>query len=149
MKKLLSLPIIILMMAITFSHTSVQSQNSVKTVSLSSVTAPEPSVQFSISIPSRYADQIVRENADNTVFFYFKKSDGTNVFLFQVSRIDENQWVKIKEQLVQPTILAHKDGLVYYALATDRSKIKGEDGENYAKVYAQINQLINSIVITE
>ena len=135
-------------LVITFSFANAQSQS--ESMSAGGSQAPVvSSVQFNVSIPNDYSSYIIREEGDNAVYFKFKKSDGTSLFLFQVNKIQEGQWMLIKGQLVDPVMLAHKNGFIYYAQTTDKSRIKGSDAAMYQQIHDQLHQLINSIVITE
>ena len=138
----------IFIVIIMFNFAGAQSQSVIK--SFSALQVPDPAaVQFTISIPDEFNSHIVRENGDNAVYYNFKKSDGTTAFLFQVNKISESQWINVKNQLSNPTLLAHRDGYIYYAQSTDKNRIKGADNEAYQQIYERLPQLIGSIVITE
>jgi len=139
-----------LLLVIVFNAADAQSKNEMKLISSTSLQAPDPpAVAFAITVPDEYASHIIRENGDHAVYFQFKKSDGTTVFLFQVNKTEEAQWIKIKNQLSNPTVLAHKNGYIYYALTTDKSRIKGADNEAYEQIYGRLHQMVGTIVITE
>ncbi|MEO6167653.1 MAG: hypothetical protein ABIO46_07070 [Chitinophagales bacterium] len=146
--RLLSIAILILL--ITFNFMNAQSKSSVNSIAEIVSQLPEPaSVQFIISIPAEYSSTIIRENVENGSYFWFKKSDGSKQFLFQVNKISEGQWIGIKGQLNNPVILDHKNGSVYYVQVTDKSRIKGNDAVLYEQVYGRIRQMIGTIVITD
>ena len=154
MKKLLFYPapfLTMLVLLLTISYADAQSESALKKLSASDVQAASENaaVKFLISIPGVYTSRVTRENAEDAVYFNFKKTDGTTQFIFQVNRVSEYQWMLIKDQLNHPRILEHKNGFIYYALATDKYRIKGPDNEAYQQVYDHLNQIINSIVITE
>lgn len=149
MKKFISIGALMFLLAGIFVLAKAQTASSIK-LSPTRITVPEPtSVQFLISIPDEYTSKILRENGQDAVYFKFKESNGGSDFLFQVNRISEYRWVQVKSQLAHPIILDHKNGFIYYALKTDKSHIKGEDGEIYHQIYNQLQQFINSVVITE
>ncbi|HAP01317.1 MAG TPA: hypothetical protein DCQ93_05260 [Bacteroidetes bacterium] len=106
-------------------------------------------VQFTISIPDEVSSSISRVDAENEVDFYFKKQDGSDVFLFSVNRVSENLWVNIKDQVGSYQLLDHRGGYIYFVSKTDKSKLKGEDSEKYSAVFSQMDVLIKSIKITE
>ena len=154
MKKLLFYPaplLAMLVLLLSISYADAQSESVLKKLPASDVqaTTENSAVSFQVSIPGDYTSKITRENAQDAVYFNFIKSDETTQFLFQVNRISEYQWMLIKDQLNHPWILDHKNGFIYYALATDRSRIKGNDNESYQQVYDHLNQIIKSIIITE
>lgn len=154
MKKLLSYPasfLTILVLLITISFADAQSESALKILSASELKAASENaaVTLQVSIPGDYTSRVTRQNAEDAVYFNFKKSDGTTQFLFQVNRISEYQWMQIKDQLNHPRILDHKNGFIYYALPTDKYRIKAPDSEAYQQVYDHLNQIITSIVITE
>lgn len=140
----------ILMLIITFNFLNAQPKSSINSITEIVSGVPEPaSVQFTISIPAEYSSTIIRENVENGSYFWFKKSDGSGQFLFQVNKIAEGQWIGIKGQLNNPTILDHKNGNVYYVQVSDKARIKGNDAALYEQVYGRIRQLISTIVITD
>ena len=154
MKKLIFHPsplLAMLVLLLSISYADAQSESVLKKLSASDLQAApgNAAVNFAVSVPGDYTARITRENAPDAVYFHFKKSDGTTQFLFQVNKISEYQWMLIKDQLNHPRILDHKNGFIYYALATDKYKIKGPDNETYQQVYDHLNQIINSIIITE
>lgn len=106
-------------------------------------------VQFTISIPDEVSSSISRVDAENEVDFYFKKQDGSDVFLFSVNRVSENLWVNIKDQVGSYQLLDHRAGYIYFVSKTDKSKLKGEDSIKYSAVFSQMDVLIKSIKITE
>ena len=154
MKKLLSYPaplLALLVLLVTISFADAQSESALNILSASDLKAAseKAAVTMQVSIPGDYTSRVTRENAEDAVYFNFKKSDGTTEFLFQVNRISEYQWMLIKDQLNHPRILDHKNGFIYYALATDKYRIKGPDDEAYQQVYDHLNQIISTIAITE
>lgn len=154
MKKLLFYPtplLAMLVLLLSITYADAQSESALKKLTANDMQAASENsaVAFLVSIPGDYASTVTRENAQDAVYFNFKKSDGTTQFLFQVNRISEYQWMLIKDQLSHARVLDHKNGFIYYALATDKSRIKGPDNEAYQQVYDHLNQIINSIVITE
>jgi hypothetical protein len=154
MKKLLFYPaplLAMLVLLLTFTYAGAQSENALKILSASDlkVASEKAAVTFQVSIPGDYTSSVTRQNAENAVYFNFKKSDGTTQFLFQVNRISEYQWLQIKDQLSHSRILDHKNGFIYYALPTDKYRINGPDSEAYQQVYVHLNQIINTIAITE
>jgi len=150
MKKFISIGATVLLLSSAFIFAGAQTANSMKSLPASEATAPEPaSVQFLISIPDEFTSHIIRENGQDAVYFKFKGSNGGTDFLFQVSRISELQWLQVKSQLAHPVILDHKNGFIYYSIRTNKSHIKGPDSKTYDEIYGRLQQLINSIVITE
>src|SRR5262249_46508423 len=85
-----------------------QSANVVKSIPMADKSTTTSSINFQIAIPELYAPHIIRENDHDAVNFSFKKSDGTTEFLFQVNKIAENQWPKIKDQLQHPFLIDHR-----------------------------------------
>ena len=133
---------------LSFSFSNAQSQTAVKSATvLENYTAP--SFAFSVSIPDEFSPKVIRENVENSTYFKFKKSDGTTVFLFQVSKIPETQWLTVKNQVPGAKLVAHRNGFIYYTAATDKSRISGPDHDAYAEVYSHLDQFMSSVNITE
>lgn len=150
MKKFISIGATVLLLSGVFIFAGAQSTSTIKSLPASEVTAPEPAgVQFLINIPDEFTSHIIRENGDDAVYFKFKESNGGTDFLFQVNKISEYRWLQVKSQLGRPVIIDHKNGYIYYALRTNKSHIKGPDSKTYDEVYDRLQQLINSIVITD
>jgi hypothetical protein len=135
-------------LVLSFSISNAQSQSSVKSVTvLENYTAP--SFSFSVSIPDEFSQKVIRENVDNSTYFKFKKSDGTTLFLFQVSKIPETQWLTVKDQVPGAKLVAHRNGFIYYTAATDKSRISGPDHDAYEEVYSRLSQFMSTVNITE
>jgi hypothetical protein len=144
------IPVMMLILLISFFFADAQTETAMQSINSSALeSAVPPSVEFVISLPDEYSSRIVRENAENAVYFRFKKSDGNTVFLFQVNKISENQWISIKDQLVNPILLDHRNGFIYYAQPGEHSKVKGPDAALYDQLYDRLSQLIRTIQITE
>lgn len=101
--------------------------------------------EYAIAIPETLNTYITKETVDNSVRYLFKKSDGTTQFLFAVTKVSEQQWMLIKDQLTNATMQAHKNGFIYYVERTDKSSLKGADKDSYANVYNQLDAIVRSI----
>jgi hypothetical protein len=148
MKKVLSFTLFALMILTSLPPASAQTASlaELKTVQQSSAV---PAVGFLISIPDELQSRVVRENGTDAVRYHFLKADGGTIFLFQVSKISEYQWLQIKNQLDRPLILEHQNGFIYYAIVSRQYRLKGVDRAEYEKVHNQVYAIVNSIVITE
>jgi len=145
MKKLLSVPVIMLLLMTAanglFAHATPGGNDP--------SSASSGSVLFSIAIPDQWSSSIIRENADNGVNFRFKKSDGTTVFLFSVNKVTADVWMSVRDQIPNHKILDSKNGMIYYTEFTIKPRIKGDDNATYQQVYAHLGDIINSVKITE
>lgn len=150
MKTFLSLStLLFLILAASNSTVNAQLTGSVQEVSIAAGAPQPPAIRHLIYIPDDISPRIVQKNGDNSVNYLFRKSDGTTAFLFQVSRISENQWLHIRNQLSDPLLLEHKNGFIYFAIVTTKHKIRGEDNSEYQAVYDRLRQIVASIKITE
>lgn len=107
------------------------------------------SLQFSISIPQEWSSNIVRAETENAVTFNFKKTDGTTVFLLSVNKLSADDFLNVKDDLQNVKVIEQKNGLVYFAMETSKNSIKGSDSANFAKVFSHLDEMLNSIKITE
>lgn len=105
------------------------------------------SIDYAIAIPETMQTHLAIENQDNAVRYNFKKSDGTTSFLFSLNRIPEQQWLGVKDQLPNAKLCGHKNGFIYYAEITDKSKLAGPDKDVYASVYNRLPEIVRSVEI--
>jgi hypothetical protein len=105
--------------------------------------------QYAVSIPDNVQQYVVKETSENSVRYTFKKSDGTQQFLFSITKVPEMQWLTIRDQIPNTTMIAHKNGFIYYSEITTRSFIKGADSDAYKQVHNQLQDIIRSIQIQD
>ena len=56
-----------------------------------------------------------------------------------------DQWMTVKSQVKNYTILENKDGFITFIEKTEVDKIKGKDDAQYQQVLPQINDIISTI----
>ena len=118
------------------------------TAPAASVGDPKPTaIDYGIAIPADLLSRLEIENHDNTVRYNFKKSDGTSCFLFSLNRIAEQQWLGVKDQLPNAKLCGHKNGFIYYAEVTNKTRMTGEDKDAYAAVYSRLTEIVRSVEI--
>jgi len=106
---------------------------------------PTSQLQFSVSIPEAMQPEIVRQDFENQSIFSFKNEGGKTAFLFSLNKVTADQWVAIKSNVKNYTILENKDGYITFVEKTDQPSIKGKNNASYQQVYGQMDAIISSI----
>jgi hypothetical protein len=106
--------------------------------------APEV-LRFSISIPETIQPEIVRQDFENQSIFSFKNESGKTAFLFSVNQVTDQQWLAIKENMKNYTILENKDGLITFIQKTEQASIKGKSNSDYQLILQQLDAIIASV----
>lgn len=99
-------------------------------------------LNFIYAIPAKWESQIVREDYENQSIFSMKVSNASPVFLFSVTQITTDQWMKVKNQLNEYTIIENKDGFITFVQKTDEKKIKGMDNGQSQEVLRDVDETI-------
>ena len=100
---------------------------------------------YTIAVPDEVESHIVKEEADNAVYYKFKKADGSTAFLFSIQRVSYEQWSVVREQLHNIKLLGQHDNRIYFAQRTERTSMRGPDKEQYDMVMNQLDEIIKSI----
>jgi hypothetical protein len=101
-------------------------------------------LKFSISIPDAVQSQIERQDFENQTIFSFVNGD-KNAYLFSVNKLTDEQWLSVKSNVNNYTILENKDGYITYIEKTDQTSIKGKNNTGYQEVLQQIDAMISSV----
>jgi hypothetical protein len=107
--------------------------------------ATPPHLTLSISIPAAWQSQIVRQDFENESIFSLKTDEKTPAFLFSVTKVTDEQWMTIKNQVKNYSIIENKDGFITFIEKTDAQKIKGNGDMQYQQVLPQIDGIISTI----
>ncbi|MBA2423528.1 MAG: hypothetical protein H0V61_09950 [Chitinophagales bacterium] len=112
-------------------------------------TASETSVlnQVRVTIPQEWKNFIIQEDAGNTTTFSLVDGDIAPVFLFSITQIPENQWIKTNANLTDAQIIAQEDGVIYFSQVNKRETIKGPNSSLYQQIYPAIDEMIKSVQI--
>src|SRR5215831_4613307 len=92
---------------------------------------PDPSntLQFSIAIPEFCKSSIIREDQPGMTVFKFANGNADPVFLFDISRIQDQDWAKVKDQIPNAKLLDHRGDVVYFTEKTSQINIKGPNAD--------------------
>ena len=104
-----------------------------------------PHLSLSISIPDVLQSQIVRQDFENESIFSLKDGNGSPAFLFSVTRVTGDQWMQLKDQLKDYTIIENKDEYITFVQKTDVKKLKGAANDEYQSVMPQVDGIIATI----
>jgi len=102
-------------------------------------------LQFSISIPEAMQSEITRTDYENQSIFSFKNEGGKSAFLFSVNKVTAEQWMSIKSDVKNYTILQNQNGYITFIEKTQQASIKGKSNAAYQQVYQQLDAIISSI----
>ncbi|MBX7107836.1 MAG: hypothetical protein K1X61_04225 [Chitinophagales bacterium] len=106
-----------------------------------------PSSDISASIPEQWKSNIIKEQNGAVTSFSLVNGNSAPVFLFSVTQIAEQEWIKMKTQMPEIKIIQHKDGMIYYSYKNPKEKIKGVNSSLYSQVYPYLDQMISSVQI--
>ena len=102
-------------------------------------------LNISIGIPTSMQSQLVRQDFENESIFNLKDGNNSPVFLFSVSKVTGVQWMQIKDQVKDYTIIENKDEFITFVQKTDVRKIKGAANDQYQSAIQQLDGMIASI----
>ncbi len=138
--------VIAMPLSAAFAQDSFSSATSANTDLLAAVGAMRMShLDLTVYIPAAIESQIVRTDYENQSIFSLKTGNEAAAFLFSVTKVTGDQWMKTKDQLEGCTIIENKDGFITFAQKTDVKKIKGAADVQYQQVLAQVDAMIRSI----
>ena len=104
-----------------------------------------PHLNLSITIPDDLQSQIVRQDFENESIFSLKDGNDNSAFLFSVTKVSSDQFMQLKSQLKDYTIIENKDGFITFVQKTDVKKLKGAANDQYQKVMPQVSGIISTI----
>ena len=102
-------------------------------------------LNLSLSIPLSWYSQITKTDYENQSIFTLKTSDNASVFLFSVTKVTGDQWMKLKDQIKGSTIIENKDGFITFVQKTDVKKIKGMTDAQSQDVLLSLDAVVASI----
>lgn len=113
-----------------------------------SAAAKKPgNAHINASIPEQWKSNIIKEENGAVTTFSLVNGNSTPVFLFSVTEISEQEWVKIKTQLPDVKLLDRKNGNIYFSDKNQKEKVKGPCSELYQQIYPHLDQMISTIQI--
>jgi hypothetical protein len=99
------------------------------------------------SIPDQWKSNIIKEVNGDVTIFSLVNGDAVPVYLFSVTEIAEQEWVKVKTQLPDVKLIERKNGNIYFSDKNQKTKVKGPCSELYQQIYPYIDQMISSVQI--
>ena len=102
---------------------------------------------ISVNIPEQWKTAIVREDGNGVVTFGLANENSAPFFLFSVTEIPDQLWGKTKMQVPDASLIAQKNGMIYYSQKTTKERIKGPQSELYQQIYLGIDQMIASVQV--
>ena len=125
-------------------------------VSISVNARPLPGLEFtsriflsnlnlSVNVPAALQSQIVRQDFENESIFSFKNEDNSTVFLFSISKVSGAQWLQLKNQVENYTIVENKDEVITFVQRTELKTLKGPAKDKCRSMMAQVDGMIASV----
>lgn len=102
---------------------------------------------ISAAIPEQWKNNISKDVNGDVTTFSLVNGDAAPVFLFSITEISEQEWIKVKTQLPDVKLIARKDGNIYFSDKNQKEKIKGPSSDLYQQIYPHIDQMITNIQI--
>ena len=107
------------------------------------------SLSISVTIPDQWKSSIIRVDENEMTIFKLDNGNAPATFLFSVTKIPDQQWAKVKSQMPEAQLIAHKNESIYFVQRTNKETVKGANSATYAQVYPLLDQLIQSIQVIE
>lgn len=107
----------------------------------------KPAAEVNANIPEQWKSNIMKEQNGAVTSFSLVNGNAAPVFLFSVTQIPEQEWIKMKTQMPEIKILQHKDGMIYYSYKNSKEKIKGINSDLYSQIHPFLDQMIGSVQI--
>ncbi|MEP7128318.1 MAG: hypothetical protein ABI729_05595 [Chitinophagales bacterium] len=107
----------------------------------------KPNAQVNASIPDQWKSNIIKEQNGAVTSFSLVNGNSAPVFLFSVTEISEQEWIKMKTQMPDIKLLERKNGNIYYSYKNQKEKVKGACNELYLEIYPHLDQMITGVQI--
>jgi len=98
-----------------------------------------------ITMPADWQEKMKVTETDQVITFSYINPGGQPVFLYSVTKISEQNWMAIKDQLTNVHIVAEKDGTVYFVELTDKTSIKSANAKEFKAIVDQLDEIWHSI----
>ena len=103
-----------------------------------------PHLSMSVNIPDALQQQIARQDFENEAIFSFKNGKDAS-FLFSVTKVSSDQWLQLKDQLKNYTVIENSGDYITFVQKTDVKKLKGSADAQYQQVMLQLDGIISTI----
>ena len=134
------------------NFTAVENQNEEETASLKAAAAnlhhrALTDLNLTIAIPASLQSQIERTDYENESIFSLKTGDKATEFLFSVTKVSVEQWMKVREQLKGYRIIENQSGFITVVQKTSVKKIQGPADAPYQQALRELDAMLASIRI--
>ncbi len=106
-----------------------------------------PLHKVKVTIPEQWKNFIIREDEGNSITFSLADGNAVPTFLFSITQIPEDQWVKTKAYFSEVRMIAQKDGMIYFSQVNKKETIKGPNSSLYQQIHPSIDEMIKNIQI--
>ncbi|HUM45864.1 MAG TPA: hypothetical protein PLD84_02980 [Chitinophagales bacterium] len=104
-------------------------------------------LNLTIAIPASLQSQIERTDYENESIFSLKTGDQRTEFLFSVTKVSVEQWLKVKEQLKGYRIIGNQNGFITFVQKTGVKKIQGPADAPFQQALQELDTMLASIRI--
>jgi hypothetical protein len=100
-----------------------------------------------ITMPGEWQDKVRAIETDQSVTFSYTNPGGQPVFLYSITKIPEQTWMNIKEQLINVHVITEKNGTVYFVETTDKTSIKGNNAKEFKSIVNHLGDILHNIQV--
>ena len=105
-------------------------------------------LNLTINMPDAWQGKVKVTETDQSVSFSYTNTGGSPIFLYSVTKVNEQTWLNIKDQLQNVHVVANKNGVVYFVQLTDKTSIKGANAAEFKTIVDQLNDVMHSVQIS-
>jgi len=87
------------------------------------------------------------DETPQSVTFAYTNPGSQQVFLYSITKISEQSWLAVKDQMDNAHVVAEKNGMVYFVQLTDKTSIKGPNAKEYKDIVESLNDIPHSVQI--
>lgn len=103
-----------------------------------------PKLNCAVNIPGCLKSHIIRQDFENESIFSLDNGNKP-AFLFSVTKVSGEQWITLKGQLNEYSIIENRDGFITFVQKTNVSGLKGDHASEYQDALQQVDGMIRSI----
>jgi hypothetical protein len=85
------------------------------------------------------------DETSQSVTFDYTNPGSQQVFLYSITKISEQSWLNIKDQMQNVHVVADKGGMVYFVELTDKASIKGPNAKEYKDIVEHLDDIPHSV----
>ncbi len=104
-----------------------------------------PNLHLQVTMSFDWQTKAKVDETPQSVTFAYTNPGSKEVFLYSITKISEQSWLTIKDQLPNAHVVAEKDGMVYFVELTDKTSIKGANAKEYKEIVEHLDDIPHSV----